>query len=65
MSNAIYASYIHTRTVSEKQEPMVTIAKAYKQGKFIFKKSYEAKMLILTSNHEIQTLTIRCNLKSI
>ena len=65
MSNAIYASYIYTVTVSDKQESMATIAKAYKQGKFIFKKSYEAKVLILSSNHETQTLKIRCNLKSI
>ena len=65
MSNAVYASYIYTRTVSDKQESMVTTAKAYKQGKFIFKKSYEANELILTSNHKIQTLKIRCNLKSI
>lgn len=63
--NAVYASYIYTRTVSDKQESMVTIAKAYKQQKIIFKKLYEAKVLILTSNHEIQTLKIRCNLKSI
>lgn len=63
--NAVYASYIYTRTVSDKQESMVTIEKPYKQRKIIFKKSYEAKVLILTSNHEIQTLKIRCNLKSI
>lgn len=43
-------------TVSGKQGYMVTIVKAYKEGRFIFKKHIKAKVLILTSNEEIQTL---------